>query len=771
MLLVTALFAQVPQGINYQTVVRNGSGAIIPNQNVNFRLSVISGSPTGTIVYVEAHPVATNSLGLVNLIIGQGTPLSGTFSAINWGSASHYLSVELDPAGGQAFQAMGTSQLMSVPYALSAGNSSTSMAQLTDVTITGVTDGQVLKWNTAQSKWLPANDVGGGTGDNWGTQTVQADNTLTGNGTSGTPLKIAQQGATNGQVLKWNGSSWLPDNDIGGGTGDNWGTQTVQTNGTLTGNGTSSNPLAVNGVLTDNQTLSINGTTLSISNGNSVTLPSGGGSGWALTGNTGTNATTNFVGTVDSVALRFRVFNQNAGRIDLNAYPYITSFGYQSLNSVLPGDGGGCSAFGFYALKSNTTGTANTAIGYQTLVENTTGYNNTANGYHSLRNNVSGYSNTAFGNGALRENTIGYQNTSIGNDALVSNTDGDNNTAVGHGALNANTTGRNNTAVGYFALDDNISGDYNTGIGFTTLSSNTTGDNNTAYGRAALYSNTIGNRNTAIGYDALRSNDSGDENIAVGYNTLYSNTTGTENVATGIGALYDNINGFANVAIGSSALHENIDGDYNISIGSASNDFNTTGNRNVAIGAFTMETNTSGSYLTCIGSGADVSSSNLTNATALGRNALANASNKVVLGNTSVTSIQGQVSFSTFSDARIKNNVQQNVPGLSFINALRPVTYNYDVDKENELLGVKDTTVLESKYEIEKISFSGFIAQEVDVAAKAVGYNFSGVDKSGELWSLRYSEFTVPLVKAVQEQQALIEKLMQEIEYLKSKIE
>jgi hypothetical protein len=237
--------AQVPQGINYQTVVRNNSGTIISNQNVNFRLSIISGSPTGNIEYIEAHPVATNSIGLINLVIGQGTPLSGTFSSINWGSASHYLSVELDPTGGTAFQSMGTSQLMSVPYALSAGNTSTSMAQLTDVKVTGVTDGQTLKWNSAQSKWLPANDIGGGTGDNWGTQAVVTDNTLSGTGTSANNLKIAQQGATTGQALKWNGSAWLPAADLN----------------------------------TDAQTLSISGSSLSISGGNAVTLPSGGGNG------------------------------------------------------------------------------------------------------------------------------------------------------------------------------------------------------------------------------------------------------------------------------------------------------------------------------------------------------------------------------------------------------------------------------------------------------------------------------------------------------------
>jgi hypothetical protein len=108
---------------------------------------------------------------------------------------------------------------------------------------------------------------------------------------------------------------------------------------------------------------------------------------------------------------------------------------------------------------------------------------------------------------------------------------------------------------------------------------------------------------------------------------------------------------------------------------------------------------------------------------------------------------------------RVKNHVSDNVPGLSFITALRPVTFHYDIQKENELMGIIDTSKWTGKYDIEKITFSGFIAQEVESAADAINYDFSGLDKSGDIMALRYAEFVVPLVKAVQEQQALITKL------------
>jgi hypothetical protein len=115
-------FAQAPQGMNYQTVLRNSSGSIIPNQNVSLRFSILSGSSTGTVVYKELYSVATNALGIINLIIGSGTPISGSFANINWGSANHYLEVEADLQGGTNFTTLGTTQLMSVPYALYAAN-------------------------------------------------------------------------------------------------------------------------------------------------------------------------------------------------------------------------------------------------------------------------------------------------------------------------------------------------------------------------------------------------------------------------------------------------------------------------------------------------------------------------------------------------------------------------------------------------------------------------------------------------------------------------
>lgn len=156
--------------------------------------------------------------------------------------------------------------------------------------------------------------------------------------------------------------------------------------------------------------------------------------------------------------------------------------------------------------------------------------------------------------------------------------------------------------------------------------------------------------------------------------------------------------------------------------------------------------------------------------TAIGYNAVSTGDNRIRIGNSSVTNIGGQVSWTTLSDGRYKQHIAENVKGLDFILKLRPVTYNLDIHALNKDLQVRDTSEWSSKYDIEKICFSGFIAQEVESTAKSIDYEFSGVDKplnpNGQ-YGLRYAEFVVPLVKAMQEQQQQIESLKKENEEIK----
>lgn len=115
--------AQAPQGFNYQATVRNSAGVLITNQSVSFKFSILQNSDTGTVVYSENQTTTTDDLGHASLVVGRGTPVTGTFANINWASGTYYLKIELNTGSG--YVAMGTTQLLSVPYALHA-NTATS---------------------------------------------------------------------------------------------------------------------------------------------------------------------------------------------------------------------------------------------------------------------------------------------------------------------------------------------------------------------------------------------------------------------------------------------------------------------------------------------------------------------------------------------------------------------------------------------------------------------------------------------------------------------
>lgn len=181
-------------------------------------------------------------------------------------------------------------------------------------------------------------------------------------------------------------------------------------------------------------------------------------------------------------------------------------------------------------------------------------------------------------------------------------------------------------------------------------------------GNHALVSNSTGNFNTASGVDALFGNTTGNFNTAIGRNALQSNTTGEGNTASGAGALRNNTTGFDNTAGGMRALYSN-----------------TTGERNTASGDHALQSNTIGGRNTAIGWLADVSSGDLTNATAIGATAVVDASNKIRLGNSAVAVIEGPVAYTFTSDRNQKENFQP-VDGDAVLRKLRELnltSWNY----------------------------------------------------------------------------------------------
>jgi trimeric autotransporter adhesin len=307
-------------------------------------------------------------------------------------------------------------------------------------------------------------------------------------------------------------------------------------------------------------------------------------------------------------------------------------------------------------------GYGNTFLGENAGNLTMTGNSNTGCGRFTLFNNTNGASNTANGSGGLYSNTTGSYNTANGAGALYNNTTGDANTASGYAALSSNTTGGYNSALGREALLRNTTGNSNTAVGSSALVSNTSGSNNTASGSLTLLFNTTGNGNTATGYSALHDNSTGGFNTATGREALSGNTSGNNNTASGFQALFRNTDGSGNTASGENALYSNTGGVFNTASGLNALSINTTGSFNTALGTF-----------------ANVSVGNLNNATAIGYNAVVDASNKVRVGNTDVTVIEGQVAFTFTSDKTKKENFKpvDGEEALAKIRGLNLTSWNY----------------------------------------------------------------------------------------------
>jgi hypothetical protein len=472
------------------------------------------------------------------------------------------------------------------------------------------------------------------------------------------------------------------------------------------------------------------------------------------------------------------------------------------------------SFFGEHAGFSNTSAIDGAFLGYEA------GYSNTTGGYNTFLGAAAGYSNTT-----------GAQNIFIGLEAGYNNTTYSYNLFIGNTAGFNNTSGTDNVFLGYSSGKSNTSGGSNTFLGLSSGFSNTTGSNNVCLGTNAFYYNQTGNYNTVlgsyagqgnsnsysddcfIGYGAGFSNTTGADNTAIGYNALYSNTEGFNtaigsgalynnniegNTATGYHALYSNTSSAFNVADGNLAL-ENSTGEKNTAVGSNSMTGNTTGYGNTALGYNTNPTNTSDTNCTFIGNGA-TASGNYLNATAIGNGVTVPARLRVAIGNSNVLWV-GTLGFSTWqigSDGRFKFNIQQNVPGLAFINKLRPVTFQVNTKAVDAYInagrnktvivphtqthtftdstGTHTTTTTTYDTIVDKnpnantdfspsiaVVHSGFIAQQVDSAANAVGFTSSIVhrpENSTDIYSLGYAEFVVPLVKAVQELSKEVDSLM-----------
>ena len=425
-------------------------------------------------------------------------------------------------------------------------------------------------------------------------------------------------------------------------------------------------------------------------------------------------------------------------------------------------------AIGEHAMSDLLGGSKNITIGNQSFNKAVYAYGNISMGHQSQFDLINGNNNISLGNYSLFSNQLNDRVIAIGDSAvfkLVGSSSavamGDETMAIGHGSLKNLAAGDGNLAIGNGSLVNLINGEFNLAIGGNALSNLYQGDNNLAIGNDALKVVYTGSENTAIGRNSLWLNN-GERNIALGYRALDTLIAGNDNIGIGANVMPRCTNGTEMVIIGNEANAVFEDGRGVTAVGFGANQFMTRGDFNTAIGHFSMYTDTI-----------------IENVTALGHGAYFGGSDNLVrLGNFQVTHIGGYAAWSNLSDRRFKKNIKEDVKGLSFINALRPVSYNMDSDAyvqwQEDVTGVTMPWNLESLAKKDARVQYGFLAQEVEQAANNLGFDFSGVNapqSEKDHYTVSYATFTVPLVKAVQELSEENEKLKAELDNTNRELE
>ena len=599
LLIVLNANAQVPQSIPYQAVARNTSGNLIANHAVSIRFSIHDATSGGTVVYQETQSATTNALGLFIANIGAGTPVAGTFSAINWGSGSKFIQIEIDLAGGSSYTDMGTSQMMSVPYALYAATSGNADA------LTGI---------------VPV--ANGGTGSS--TQNfvdLSTAQTVAGAKTFGSDLTV------NGLTV---GKGHLS-------VGDN----TVIGNGALSSNTTGDYNTTIGAYSLYSNTTGYSNTAT--------------GQGALNSNTTGHNNTANGTGALNSNITGNQNTATGQGALQSNLTgSFNTVSGVSALESNTTGTGN--TAIGQASLSTNVTGNYNTAIGLGADVASDNLSNATAIGSNAVvaNSNTILLGNTSIENvktfGTITAGDVTYPNLN-GTPGYYLRTNGTgaaswaavdlSNTVPYTGAMYGVDLGAFDLTVNGLTIGKGAGSiAYNTAIGVNALNSNTTGFDNTANGNGALQSNTEGNQNTANGFIAMIANTTGSSNTANGIGALQSNQTGSNNTAIGSYANVGGVDLINATAIGSNAV---VAASNTIQLGNG-NITNVKTSGTLTAGAVTYPNidGTANQVLTTDGSGAAAWVTPSTTATAYsgtlpvangGTGATTLAANNVLLGN------------------------------------------------------------------------------------------------------------------------------------------
>jgi Chaperone of endosialidase len=570
-------FAQAPQKMSYQAVIRDNANQLIANTAIGMQVSILEGSSSGTPVYVETHNPSTNQNGLVSVELGSGTQVSGDFTTIDWSLGDYFVKIETDPAGGNTYSITGTSQLLSVPYALYAESTNE-----TDPEVASVTTNRIPKWN----------------GTALADGSVTDNGTNVGVGTSAPADKLHVVGNTRvdggridfrntGNSIRIGENAGLNDNLNDNSNvfiGTDAGQATISGSGNIgIGQGSlestlSSGNVAIGYGAFNNNINGFNNVGLGTEAGylnnsdNNTFLGSHAGYNNVGTANIFIGA---YAGYYETASDKLYIHNSDVtdpliygdfvtrdltfnGSVGIDAAPDAANKLTVNGNTATTNFQMTAGATENYILQSDASGNGTWVDPASLAVTETDPKVMT-----TATNQIPKWNGTALSDGQITDNgtNIGIGTASptdklhiagsakidngrltfanTGNSVFIGENSGqnddhtnNNNVYIGYQTGQTGVVANNNIGVGYQALKSTLA-DNNVAIGSNSLKSATTAYQNAAFGSSTLTDNLTGNYNVALGNEALKSNSSGSSNVAVGVAALFYNTTGSGNIAIG----------------------------------------------------------------------------------------------------------------------------------------------------------------------------------------------------------------------------------------------
>ncbi|MFL0297393.1 hypothetical protein [Aquirufa novilacunae] len=666
-------------GINFQGVGRNSSGAVLATQKISLRFSVIHTFESGTVEYVESKEVTTNAQGIFSVVIGDGSQISktGNFSDINWKINPKFLKVEMDPAGGSSFLAMGTTRLQSVPYAyyangvnadnvdgvLSVSKGGTGVATITDLKSILSLD----QLNNTSDEAKPISIATQAALDTKVSTSTLSSTLATKVATEIFSTTIATKANVSDLVLKAPINSPTFTGMVSGISKEMIGLSNVDNTADT------AKPISIltQASLDTKVSTSTFTTTVALKENaanKSTAIDLGGGatsdvlfptqkavksyvdgqinSGGVTDGGITTIKLADLAVTNDKLASGISKSKVGLANVEntalstwrgtntINTIGTITTGVWSGTTVAVEKGGTGLTSAGTNGQVLTTTGSGTLTWTFLTGVSSQT-LNTTSRTEPFDLTQETGLNGSSV-------NIRAAENLANGSGSLAANLDGIANVGVGIRTLNSNTTGTANTALGFETLYSNTVGQFNTGVGTYSLRSNTTGSANSALGSTSLLSNTTGYGNVAIGEWSLLSNTIGSYNTGLGVNTLIKNTTGNSNLAVGSDALKNNTIASWNTALGVNSLRLNTVGVHNTTAGAGTLELNTSGENNTAMGSGALHENISASWNTAVGMYASFKNSTGMNNTSMGGRSIyynTSGSNNVAMGYNTLSSL------------------------------------------------------------------------------------------------------------------------------------